>query len=190
MSGRCLVLLLAFHIPGASAFSADSAIVEKKPSTGPVYSTGTAMTFDVFPGGGHFYTGHYVSGTLVGASKIGLAGTSWFLYSYSVTARRNYRDAVKIRDSSGVSDDTPISGPDGRKRSVSSYRREYDRKRHYFTLSLAANCALWAASWIMVWNYCDDRNSNSVPTFDADAGVGTIGNDKEAMFRFCCTKSF
>lgn len=190
MKSKIQALLLMFTLSSLPVFSADSGLIEKTPVTGPVYSTGTAMAFDFFPGGGHFYTGHYLSGTLVGASKIGFAGTAWFLYSCSDTARKNYRGAVRVRDSSGVSDDTPVYGPDGRKRSAASYRREYDKRRQYFTLSMAANCALWAASWIMVWNYCEDQNRSSIPSFNADADVAAIGNDSEATLRVCCTKPF
>lgn len=181
------VMVISFSAP---VFSSDTAVIDRTPQAGIPVSATAAMALDFFPGGGHFYTGHYISGALFGGAKIGFAGMSWLLYSYSASAGRNYRSAKRTRDALGVSDATPISGPDGKTKSVSSYRKEYDRRLHYFTLSLAANAALWTASWLTVWNYCDDQNRSSIPAFNTDIGIESAGNDREMMLRIGYTRAF
>jgi hypothetical protein len=187
VKSKTLIFLSYILFLGAPLFSSDTVIGEKKPFSDSTYSTAAAMTLDFLPGGGHFYTGHYISGSLFFASKIGMAGVSWLLYSYSESAGRNYRSAKKERDFFGVSDSTPIPG---RNRSVSSYRRDYDRKIQFLTMSLAANAALWAASWLMVWNYCDDVNKTAIPSFDAGLSLGGAGSGREMQFRLCAGCSF
>lgn len=190
MNAKALLCIIILSFSSMPVFSSDGAVTDKTPQAGASLSTAAAMTLDFFPGGGHFYSGHFVSGAVFGGAKIGFAGVSWLLYSYSDTAGRNYRNAKRTRDSLGVSDATPISGPDGRTRSVASYRKEYDRKLHYFTLSLAANAALWAASWLVVWNYCDDQNRSSIPAFSTDLGMESLGTDQELVLRAGYTCSF
>ena len=180
-------LILCILFSGTPLFSSDTVVGEKNPFADRQYSTAAAVSLDFFPGGGHFYTGHYLSGTLFCASKIGMAGVSWLLYSYSESAERNYRSAERERADLGLSDSTPIPG---KNRSVSSYRRDYDRKVQFLTMSLAANAALWAASWLMVWKYCDDMNESSIPSFDAGLSLGGEGSGREMMVRLSSNCSF
>ena len=183
MNVKAVLCVMILSLSASPVFSSDAAVIDRTPQAGISVSTTAAMALDLFPGGGHFYTGHYVSGTVFGGAKIGFAGVSWLLYSYSQSAGRNYRTAKRTRVALGVSDSTPISGPDGRIRPVSSYRKDYDRRLHYFTLSLAANAALWTASWLVVWNYCEDQNRSAVPAFNTDLGMECTGRDQELVLR-------
>jgi hypothetical protein len=190
MGNRSWVLcLLIFVFYGFPLVASDN-VTEKTPQSDIPYSTAEAMMLDFIPGGGHFYTDHYMSGSIFAVAKIGAFFTSWLFYDYWQRASDNYRNAVKISASLGVSNDTLIPGPDGEMRSVSSYRSEYYRSAQFFTFSVVANVALWAASWLMVWNYCDEHNRNAVPAFDATFSFRDTGVGREEVISLSFTGHF
>lgn len=50
-----------------------------------------AMLLCVFPGGGQFYTGHYVQGVIIGAAEITLG---YYAYTYHVDDERTKRNSM------------------------------------------------------------------------------------------------
>jgi hypothetical protein len=155
-------------------------LYDKTPQKVRGVSTGKALMFDIAPGGGHFYLGDYWRGSFFAAGRIGGYGALYLCYDRFRDKRSLYRKADRIRVSLGVSKSTPIRGPDGRTRSVNSYKKDYDRSSQWLTFSVIGNVAIQTASMIIVYGRCQDINRNTIPSFD----VAVLSDGKEPML-FC-----
>ncbi|HNX57651.1 MAG TPA: hypothetical protein PKK43_01025 [Spirochaetota bacterium] len=160
-----------------SPLAADESAVplyDKTPQKSRGVSTGAAMLCDIAPGGGHFYIGDYWRGSFFAAGKLGGYGALYFCYDRFRDKRDLYRRADRIRAAQGVNDSVKIHGPDGKHRSVNSYRRDYDRATQWLTFSVIGNAAIQTASMIIVYGRCQEINRNAVPSFD----VAILGDGK------------
>jgi hypothetical protein len=181
------LLLLFFSLP---VHADDSELKEKTPQASEPYSIPLALTLDLIPGGGLFYTDSYISASIFASAKIIGIGSSWYLFDYWQEQRRNYRDAKRTRDALGLTDSDRFIGPDGKYRTVSSYKKSAARSAEYFTLSVIGNAALWTASWLLVWRNCEQHNFKSIPAFDISFDFRGAGSGHETFVQCEVTASF
>ena len=171
---KILITTLVFFAAVQMAAAEETGFVlkEKKPQQKYSVSVSAAMMLDLFPGGGHLYTGHYYAGAVFAAVKGTAAGAVWYSYNFWKDAEQKYRAAERMRRAAGVSNSEPLLGPDGRTRSTDAYKKDYDRSAQYVTFAVIGNLAVYAASWITVWHWCDAVNDKALPSFD----VGFTGD--------------
>ena len=168
------VILFIAVLPRLSADDTGVPLYDKTPQKSRGVSTGTALLLDVVPGGGHFYLGDYWRGSFFAAGRLGGFGALYFCYDRFRDKRDLYRRADRIRAAQGVDDSAKIHGPDGKHRSVNSYRKDYDRATQWLTFSVIGNAAIQTASMIVVYGRCQEINRNAVPSFD----VAILGDGK------------
>ena len=194
MSVRRIVvftLLLGFFISRSAAAEDGGFIVKDKiPQQKEPVSCTAAMMLDLFPGGGHFYTGHYYYGAAFGALKIGASGAAWYSFLQWKTAERNFHNAEKTRDAMGLTGSDSFIGSDGKMRSTDSYKKESERRAQIFTFTVIGNLIVYTASWITVWHWCSRTNENALPTFDVGFGNDELFEKAGGNITFCAVKRF
>lgn len=168
------VIILSAVLPLWAAEEAGDQLYDRTPQKSRGVSTGTALLCDIAPGGGHFYIGDYWRGSFFAAGKLGGYGALYFCFDRFRDKRDLYRRADRIRADQGVDDSVKIHGPDGKYRSVKSYRRDYDRATQWLTFSVIGNVAIQTASMIIVYGRCQEINRNAIPSFD----VAILGDGK------------
>ncbi len=173
-----MVLLFIFYTPALCAQNKPFTFV---PAEEPL-SLYKALAYDIVPGGGHIYTGHYEYAAVFATLKISGVYAMYYYYNYWHYRGSLYRSAKKANAAIGPEHDLQFKDPEGGYKTVKEFRQAYDRAAHYFTLSVAANVAIYVTSWLMTLYHVQQINEKRQPAYigfaahvllDADA-YGTV----------------
>jgi hypothetical protein len=144
-SSLCILLLFLF-LQNLSA--QENSIIEKTPIHGKEISTFTAMSFDILPGGGHFYLGNYISGSIFAVLKTGGIMSGYFFYQSWQKKK-------------------------GRENGTTGRKKDSDRAAQRFTFSVFGATAAYGISWYKVYTDCSDINYRAQPVFE----IGSTADD-------------
>ncbi len=173
-----MVLLFIFYTPALCAQNKPFTFV---PAEEPL-SLYKALAYDIVPGGGHIYTGHYEYAAVFATLKISGVYAMYYYYNYWHYRGSLYRSAKKANAAIDPEHDLQFKDPEGGYKTVEEFRHAYDRAAHYFTLSVAANVAIYVTSWLVTAYHVQQINEERQPAYigfaahvllDADA-YGTV----------------
>lgn len=139
MRNSAFLLLILFF--SRSLFAQESVIIERTPIHGKEVSTLTAMSLDILPGGGHFYLGNTLSGTVFAVLKTGGIASGYFFYK-SWQKKKNRENGTSAR------------------------QHDSDRAAQRFTFSIFGTAAVYGISWYKVYTDCEDINHRAQPVFE------------------------
>ncbi|MDH7554239.1 MAG: hypothetical protein QHH74_11345 [Spirochaetota bacterium] len=124
-----------------------------------------ALAWDVLPGGGHMYTGHYEYAAVFAGLKISGVYAMYYYYNYWQYRGSLYRSAKKANEAIDPEHDLLFKDPEGGYKTVKEFGYAYDRAAHYFTLSILANAAIYITSWLCTWYHVQEINESRQPTY-------------------------
>lgn len=156
-----MVLLFIFYTPALCAQNKPFTFV---PAEQPL-SLYKALAYDIVPGGGHIYTGHYEYAAVFATLKISGVYAMYYYYNYWHYRGSLYRSAKKANAAIDPEHDLQFKDPEGGYKTVEEFRHEYDRAAHYFTLSVAANVAIYVTSWLVTLYHVQQINEERQPAY-------------------------
>ncbi len=162
MSYRIVVILffLFFYVHTLFAEQPFTFVTTDQP-----VSVWKALAWDILPGGGHIYTGHYEYAGVFASLKISGIYAMYYYHNYWQYRGSLYRSAKKANQALDPEHDLLFKDPEGGYKTVKEFGYAYDRAAHYFTLSILANAAIYVTSWLFTWYHVQEINDNRQPTY-------------------------
>lgn len=145
------------------------------------------LTLDFFvPGGGHFYRGDYYFGIAFLLFKFAGAYSIYYFYKEWKYARSLYLSAKKSNELIDPDHELYFADPDGGYKTVEGFKQKYDSTVQLITLTVLANIVIYTASIIINYNYINEMNEKSYPTFELQYSRVSYVIDED-MLVFQCT---